>query len=114
MGDRVVMGWFDEANIPYNIVLTKSDKVPMSQVVKVANEICMRYHSQIDNNNNDSIVGSQSPIVHVTSAKNGDGISQFMLSIVSDLWVTDDNDDNHIICDYHNDDDDIEHLTEEK
>lgn len=32
-------------------------------------------------------VSSQGPVVHVTSAKTGNGIPQFMLSIASDLWL---------------------------
>jgi len=40
--DRIVIGWFDEASIPYSVVLTKSDKVGLSQIVRISNDICMR------------------------------------------------------------------------
>ena len=46
--DRGVMGWLDEANLPYTVVITKSDKVGGTKgCVPIANEICMRYHHQM-------------------------------------------------------------------
>mmetsp|Transcript_23553 Transcript_23553/g.53738 ORF Transcript_23553/g.53738 Transcript_23553/m.53738 type:complete len:258 (-) Transcript_23553:104-877(-) len=75
--DRAVMGWFDEARLPYTVVLTKADKVSIPKLVKIVNEICMRYHSQIYGQGN----GYQSPLVHVTSARKGIGLEELMWSI---------------------------------
>lgn len=78
--DRVIMGWFDEAAIAYTIIVTKADKVSMSHVKALANEICMRYHSQLH-----SGYGEQSPIVHITSASKKIGINELMATIETDF-----------------------------
>jgi GTP-binding protein len=75
--DRDIMGWFDEATIPYSVVLTKADRVGRPQIVKFVNEICMRHHSQVHGEGG----GSQGPVVHVTSAQDGCGIRELMTSI---------------------------------
>jgi len=63
--DRVIMGWFDEAAIPYSIVLTKADSASPLQIIKIVNQLSMRFFSQIHGNTN----GSQGPVINVTSAK---------------------------------------------
>jgi GTP-binding protein EngB required for normal cell division len=57
------MGWFNEAEIPYSVVLTKADRVSLPQIVRFANEACMPYHSQLYQGH-----GSQGPVVHITSS----------------------------------------------
>jgi GTP-binding protein len=74
--DRDIMGWFDEAGIAYSVVLTKADRVSRAQIVRFVNEVCMRYHAQVYGED-----GSQGPIVHVTSARDGQGISELLTSI---------------------------------
>jgi GTP-binding protein len=78
--DRNIMGWFDEADIPYTLVLTKADKVSTPQTVRLTNDICMRYHSQLYSGK-----GSQGPIVHVTSAAKNRGIEELMASVDADF-----------------------------
>jgi GTP-binding protein EngB required for normal cell division len=75
------MGWFDEATIQYSVVLTKADQVGRSQIVRFANEICMRHHAQVYGEED----GSQGPIVHVTSARDGYGIRELMTSIEAEF-----------------------------
>ena len=68
--DRAVMGWFDEASIPYSIVFTKADRVGRPHLVRIVNDVCMRYHSQLygsDGEVEEEVY--QSPIVHVTSSR---------------------------------------------
>ena len=68
--DRAVMGWFDEASIPYSIVFTKADRVGRPHLVRIVNDVCMRYHSQLygsDGGVEEEVY--QSPIVHVTSSR---------------------------------------------
>ena len=74
--DRNIMGWFDEAEIPYSVVVTKADCVSLPQIVRFTNDICMRYHSQLYQGN-----GSQGPIVHVTSSSKNRGIEELMASV---------------------------------
>mmetsp|Transcript_3244 Transcript_3244/g.4915 ORF Transcript_3244/g.4915 Transcript_3244/m.4915 type:complete len:90 (-) Transcript_3244:105-374(-) len=74
------MGWFDEAEIPYTIVVTKADLVSTAQIIILANEICMRYHSQFH-----SGYGGQSPVVHITSASKKTGIVELMSTIETDF-----------------------------
>ncbi|GAX24569.1 GTP-binding protein [Fistulifera solaris] len=80
--DQTVQGWLEEADIPFTIVLTKSDGARrMADIIKHVNQICMRYHhrQQID----DTL--SQSPFVYVTSAKHGTGLDELWTSIESEL-----------------------------
>lgn len=74
--DRNIMGWFDEAEMEYSVVLTKSDKVSTAQLVRFSNDACMRYHSQMYTG-----TGSQGPIIHVTSASRKSGIEELMASV---------------------------------
>lgn len=85
--DSTIMGWLDEANVNYTIVLTKSDSTTKPIVIKGANEICMRYHTQMnDNEVNEDIVGCQSPFVHVTSSRKGVGVIDLMHAIEADFY----------------------------
>jgi GTP-binding protein EngB required for normal cell division len=70
------MGWFDEADMEYSVVLTKADRVGRAQQVKCVNEICMRYDSQLAEG-----YGQQNPVVHVTSARDGLGLNELMIAI---------------------------------
>jgi len=111
--DRNVMGWFDEADIPYSVVVTKADRVSKPQLVKVANDMCLRYHSQMYSGSQDNMMmtmdeeesggedydgesdtsmdgssqptGTQGPIIHLTSAKTGDGLRELRSSIDADF-----------------------------
>ena len=86
--DFSVLQWMDDAEIPYSIVLTKCDSQKNSMIVKLVNEICMRYQSQyvdtMNDNENENEMNEiyQSPYVHVTSGKTGDGINEI-------LWIMD-------------------------
>ena len=85
--DSTIMGWLDEANVNYTVVLTKSDSTTKPMLIKGANEICMRYHTQMnDNEVNEDIVGCQSPFVHVTSSRKGVGVVDLMYAIESDFY----------------------------
>lgn len=80
--DRAVMGWFDEAGIPYGCILTKADQVGRPQVVRWSNDVCMRYHEQ---RHGDGMAGVMSPVVHVTSSNKREGIEELMWSIEDDF-----------------------------
>jgi len=80
--DRAVMGWFDEAEIPYGCILTKCDRVGRPNIVRWTNDTCMRYHEQMYGGG-----GVMSPIVHVTSSTKRDGIEELMWSIEGDFDV---------------------------
>lgn len=92
--DFAVLGWLEEAEIPYSIVLTKCDATKDAMIIKMVNEFCMRYQSQclatnnaMDNEDMESVDGYyndvfQSPLIHVTSAKKGNGMNEM-------LWVMD-------------------------
>jgi len=101
--DRAVLGWLDDAEIPYCIVLTKADRIGRPMLVRYANDICMRYHSQTfnqgyvnqamgipdDEDDTDhfrTTHGLQSPLLHVTSSKSGEGIHELMWTIHRDLF----------------------------
>jgi ribosome biogenesis GTP-binding protein YsxC/EngB len=104
--DQSVMRWLDRAGIPYSVVITKADCVSAPQVVKVANEACIRYHQQHQENEerrmeyeekiddmeiDDGDIGGlepsgwMGPIVHVTSAKKGDGIQELRSAVEAEL-----------------------------
>jgi len=88
--DRAVMGWFDEASIPYSIVLTKADRVGRPQLVRIVNDVCMRYHSQLYGTAGGGSEGIyQSPVVHVTSSRDGEGIETLMWAIDGDFIADD-------------------------
>lgn len=94
--DRTVMGWFDEACIPYSIVLTKADRVGRPALVRFVNDVCMRYHSQLYGNEGED--GYQGPVVHVTSSRTGEGIEDLMWSIDGDFVAqSDDGGGNYVM-----------------
>ncbi len=80
--DTSILSWLDEAQCNYTIILTKCDTVRRPQIIKFANEICYRYHSQALGTLEDA---SQSPFVHVTSTKKKQGILDLMWSIDADF-----------------------------
>jgi GTP-binding protein len=100
MSDRAVLGWLDDAEIPYCVVFTKADRIGRPMIIRYANDICMRYHSQFYNQNYVSETvnpsdgtclvqgsqGCQSPLVHVTSSKTGQGIHELMWTMHWDLF----------------------------
>ena len=77
--DRDIMGWLDVAEISYSVIITKADRVTKAQVVRYANDICMRYHSQMFGGEESS--GSQGPVVHVTSASDNLGILEMKCTV---------------------------------
>lgn len=85
--DTSILGWLDEAGCDYTIVMTKADSVGKAKVVKVANEVCMRYHAQrlgkVDHGVDTD--GHQGPFVHVTSCKKNRGIVDLMWAIDADF-----------------------------
>jgi GTP-binding protein len=78
--DRDVMGWLDQAEIPYSVVLTKSDRVAPSQIIRYANESCLRFHFQKSEGK-----GMQNPVVYVTSSSKKTGIYELMAAIDIDF-----------------------------
>jgi len=80
--DKMVMGWMDEACLNYTLVLTKGDCVGRAEVVKIANEVGMRYHSQSGLGRDE---GNQGPFVHVVSSLKGEGIVDLMWAIDGDF-----------------------------
>jgi len=78
--DKEVMSWMDEASLDYTIVLTKGDCVGRPDLVMGANEIGMRYHSQMGRDE-----GRQGPFVHVVSSLKGVGIRELMWAIDGDF-----------------------------
>lgn len=89
--DSSIMGWLDEAECDYTAVLTKCDAVDRATIVKVANEIGMRYHVQAweggGMGGGGDIGGgvNQSPFVHVTSSRKNQGIVDLMWAIDADF-----------------------------
>lgn len=89
--DSSIMGWLDEGELPYSIIMTKHDAMGLASVVKHMNYICMRYQHQVQTDPDDVF---QSAIVHMTSAKNGTGIQELLWSIEEELDM--DNDDGEL------------------
>lgn len=77
--DRDIMGWLDVAEISYSMIITKADRVTKAQVVRYANDISMRYHSQMFGGEENS--GSQGPVIHVTSASDNLGILEMQSTV---------------------------------
>lgn len=80
--DRTVIRWLEDADIPYSIVLTKIDQASKPQMIKLVNELCMRYASQVALEGEDCLV---SPVVHTTSSKRSWGVHELMLSVESEF-----------------------------
>jgi GTP-binding protein EngB required for normal cell division len=90
------MTWLEQADLPYAVILTKSDAIGPSTRVKWINHVCMRYHhlqqdaSKIEERFEDSSNASlMSPIVHVTSSQSGKGLAELLSSIEAE-WMFDD------------------------
>jgi len=108
MIDLIVMGWCDEYSIPYTIVLTKVDGSSRANCVKLTNQMCMRYHSLFmesfsnammggedgeeneDGDDDDVEVGEvyMDPVVYWTSAKDGLGMEELLLSVENNMFVS--------------------------
>lgn len=88
--DRTILAWLDEAQVNYTIILTKCDTVSRPNLIKFANEICMRYHAQAMGSFGDGTPedGRQSPFVHFTSSKNKKfiGIMELMWAVDADFY----------------------------
>jgi len=92
--DWTLMGWLDDARIPYTLVLTKADGATLQMQIKWINLICMRYHHQNqqqpqqDDDDDDEGGGSStmSPMVYITSANAGTGLTELLFSIQND-WL---------------------------
>jgi len=89
--DLAVLQWLEESCIPYSIVLTKCDK-SKSNVIKMVNEMCMRYHALLndeamtsENEDDEGNYVYQSPIIHVTSGKKGLGIQEILWMMNNDI-----------------------------
>jgi GTP-binding protein EngB required for normal cell division len=89
--DTAVMRWLEDAAIPYTIVLTKADRVTLPLAIKQVNDFCVRYASQLSFDDGGGV--AQSPIVHVTSSKEGWGIRELRLSIEAEFFREDVDDD---------------------
>ena len=99
--DLSVMKWMDEESIPYTVVITKADCVIPAQVLKVANEACMRYQQQhqreqeyheylLENgeeNDEVTIDGCMSPVIHITSAKKNEGMRELRSAIETEFYT---------------------------
>ena len=94
--DLSVMRWMDKEAIPYTVVITKADCVSAPQVVKVANEACTRYQQAHqmeqedilhDSAANDMVdtMGWMSPMVHITSAKKGEGLQELRSAVEAEF-----------------------------
>jgi GTP-binding protein EngB required for normal cell division len=109
--DSTIMKWLEDAEIPYSVVLTKSDRISVPLVVKQVNQLCLRYYAnqqqaaaaqQMMEDDEDEDDGqhdessssfvAQSPIIHVTSSTRNWGIHELMLSVETE-FVGDDDDD---------------------
>lgn len=91
--DATVQGWLDQAGVPYVVVLTKADAVRKALLVKHVNHVCGRYTHllqealQTDDDSDDEPLNVfQSPLVHVTSAKEGAGLDELWYSIETDIF----------------------------
>ena len=82
--DRTVMGWLDEAEIPYTMVLTKADAVAVPLVLNHVNNLCTRYASQYALEE----MVFQSPVVHITSSSKGFGVYELMHSVETDFLAS--------------------------
>ena len=98
--DLSVMRWMDEEEIPYTLVITKADCVSAPQLVKVANEGCIRYQQQhqaemeqilYDNVKEEDVeaAGWMGPVVHITSAKKGEGIQELRSAVEAEFNFVD-------------------------
>ncbi|CAJ1961391.1 unnamed protein product [Cylindrotheca closterium] len=89
--DRAVLGWLEDAQIPYSVVLTKTDRTTRPKVIRLVNELCLRYSSQLALDEGD--FAFQSPVIHTTSSKQKWGVHELMLSLEAEFAQDDDDDD---------------------
>lgn len=76
--DFSIMGWLDEANIPYSIVFTKIDSATAPMRIKWINQVCMRYEHLVVGQQGEC---SMHPLVFTTSASDGAGLLELRMSI---------------------------------
>jgi GTP-binding protein len=74
--DSAVMQWTENAQIPFTICLTKSDRVGVPQVIRQVNEYCIRFATHET---------CQSPMVHVSSSSNKWGVNELLESIEAEF-----------------------------
>ena len=86
--DISVMGWCDEYSIPYTIVLTKVDGSSKATCVRLANQLCMRYHSLYMGTatNHDSEEVYMDPVIYLTTSKDGVGMEELLLSVENNMF----------------------------
>ena len=93
--DLSVMGWCDDYSIPYTIILTKIDGSSRARCVKLTNQLCMRYHSLLLDQTfcEDTNQVYMDPVVFWTSAKDGLGLEELLLSVEGSLFNCDEDDE---------------------
>ena len=93
--DISVMGWCDEYSIPYTIVLTKVDGSSKATCVRLANQLCMRYHSLYmgATTNRDSEEVYMDPVIYLTTSKDGVGMEELLLSVENNMFSMVENDE---------------------
>ncbi|KAL7542656.1 hypothetical protein ACHAXR_011963 [Thalassiosira sp. AJA248-18] len=111
--DLSVMGWCDDYGIPYTIVLTKVDRTSRAHCVKLTNQMCMRYHSHyndVGQNEDEDEEGVEDdgdvfmdPVVYWTSAKDGLGMEELLLSVENNMFSAEDEYDD--VIDDHSEED---------
>jgi len=93
--DISVMGWCDEYSIPYTIVLTKVDGSSKATCVRLANQLCMRYHSlymgTTTNHDNEEVY--MDPVIYLTTSKDGVGMEELLLSVENNMFSMVENDE---------------------
>ena len=77
--DQSIMGWMDDAEIPYTVVMTKADRVGPPQMIRGVNEQLLRYMAM------EEAPCYMSPMVHVTSSKGGEGIPELAMSVETEF-----------------------------
>lgn len=87
--DRTVMTWLEDAEIPYSVVLTKTDRTSRPKVLRLVNELCLRYASQTALEG-DTDYACQSPVIYTTSSKRNWGIHELMLNVETEFEDEDD------------------------
>lgn len=100
--DHFVMTWLEDNDIPYTVVLTKADCVGAPQIVRMVNQICLRYAAEVGHAADGDVAPAalyMSPIVHVTSAKGGRGLAELLSTIENEFLVRNDTDEDEEFSD---------------
>jgi GTP-binding protein len=100
--DHFVMTWLEDNDIPYTVVLTKADCVGAPQIVRMVNQICLRYAAEVGHAADGDVAPAalyMSPIVHVTSAKGGRGLAELLSTIENEFLVRNDTDEDEKFSD---------------